>query len=143
MKKIVFLFLVSLMTVTAMAQGRHGSGEFNERLFNAKVAEVIYRLKLSDKQAADFRPVYEQYNRDMMAAWGKPEAGEREKENAAEQVKRRMERQQRGQAVRLSYTDKFAKVLNDDQLKQFYQVENDIQKRLRMRKHEGKKYQRK
>ena len=132
MKQIALSFLLCLMAMSSMAQKR---GSFSERLFNAKVAEITYQLHLTEKQEADFRPIYMQYNKDMIDAWGADKETEPAKssEEAAAQVKRRIERQQRAQEIRLSYTDKFATVLSPNQLQRFYKVENSIQKRLRER----------
>ena len=134
MKQVVLSILFCLMAISGMAQ-KHGS--FNERLFNAKVAEITYQLHLTDKQVSDFRPIYMQYNKDMIAAWGTEEnmaEPAKTSEEAAALVKHRMARQQRAQEIRMNYTDKFAKVLSANQLQKFYKVENGIQKRLRERK---------
>lgn len=134
MKRFAFAILLCLASVAAMAQ----STTFNQRLFDAKMAEMTYRLKLTDKQTADFRPVYEQYNKDMIAAWGEPCTQSKTKpqtsNEASAQIKRRMERQKRAQEVRIRYTDRFAAILNAEQMQQFFKVENGIQKRLRERK---------
>ncbi len=134
MKRFTLAILLCLASVAAMAQ----STTFNQRLFDAKMAEMAYRLKLTDKQTADFRPVYEQYNKDMIAAWGEPCIQSKTKpqtsNEASAQIKKRMERQKRAQEVRIRYTDRFAAILNAEQLKQFFQVENGIQKRLHDRK---------
>ena len=80
----------------------------------------------------------EQYNKDMIAAWGEPCTQSKTKpqtsNEASAQIKKRMERQKRAQEVRIRYTDRFATILNAEQLKQFFQVENGIQKRLHDRK---------
>ncbi len=133
MKRFTLAILLCLASVAAMAQ--HAT-TFNQRLFDAKMAEMAYRLKLTDKQVADFRPVYEQYNKDMIAAWGAPRTQLQPKtsSDASAQIKKRLERQQRAQEVRIRYTDRFATILNAEQLKQFFQVENGIQKRLHERK---------
>ena len=134
MKQVVLSILFCLMAISGMAQ-KHGS--FNERLFNAKVAEITYQL-------SDFRPIYMQYNKDMIAAWGTEEnmaEPAKTSEEAAALVKHRMARQQRAQEIRMNYTDKFAKVLSANQLQKFYKVENGIQKRLRERKlHKSSKF---
>lgn len=134
MKRFAFAILLCLASVAAMAQ----STTFNQRLFDAKMAEMAYRLKLTDKQTADFRPVYEQYNKDMIAAWGEPCIQSKTKpqtsNEASAQIKKRMERQKRAQEVRIRYTDRFAAILNAEQMQQFFKVENGIQKRLRERK---------
>ncbi len=128
--------LLCLITLTITAQYR---GTFNERLFNAKVDEITYRLRLSDKQVEQFRPIYKEYNKDMIAAWGNLEKTVTQDEEqatttASTQVKQRLERQRRAQDVRIRYTDKFATVLTPNQLERFFKVENDIQRRLRDRK---------
>lgn len=133
MKRFTLAILLCLASVAAMAQ--HAT-TFNQRLFDAKMAEMAYRLKLTDKQVADFRPVYEQYNKDMIAAWGVPRTQPQPKtsSDASAQIKKRMERQQRAQEVRIRYTDRFATILNAEQMQQFFKVENGIQKRLHERK---------
>ena len=134
MKRFTLAILLCLASVAAMAQ----STTFNQRLFDAKMAEMAYRLKLTDKQTADFRPVYEQYNKDMIAAWGEPCIQSKTKpqtsNEASAQIKKRMERQKRAQEVRIRYTDRFAAILNAEQMQQFFKVENGIQKRLHERK---------
>ena len=114
-------------------------GTFNERLFNAKVAEITYLLNLTDKQVVDFRPIYMQYNKDMIAALrtdkqAKNAKGAKTSEEVAVKLKQKMARQQRAQEIRMNYTDQFAKVLSPNQLQKLYKVENGIQKRLRERK---------
>lgn len=134
MKRFTLAILLCLASVAAMAQ----STTFNQRLFDAKMAEMAYRLKLTDKQTADFRPVYEQYNKDMIAAWGEHCTQSKTKPQtsteASAQIKKRMERQKRAQEVRIRYTDRFAAILNAEQMQQFFKVENGIQKRLHERK---------
>ena len=61
MKRFTLAILLCLASVAAMAQ--HAT-TFNQRLFDAKMAEMAYRLKLTDKQVADFRPVYVQQGHD-------------------------------------------------------------------------------
>ena len=137
MRHTLLALLACLVAVSGAAQ-RHGS--FSERLFNAKVGEIAYRLTLTDEQVAKFRPIYEQYNKDMIAAWGDDEvdAAAKTSAEAAERVKQRMERQQRAQSIRIAYTDRFATVLTPGQLQRFYRVESDIQRRLRQRKSAGR-----
>lgn len=136
MKQLLSSILFCLMAISGMAQKQ---GTFNERLFNAKVAEITYLLNLTDKQVVDFRPIYMQYNKDMIAALGtdkhaKNAKGAKTSEEVAVKLKQKMARQQRAQEIRMNYTDQFAKVLSPNQLQKLYKVENGIQKRLRERK---------
>lgn len=48
-------------------------------------------------------------------------------------MKERMEKQKKAQEIRLTYADKFATVLTDKQLLDFYEVENNIQEKMHNR----------
>lgn len=134
----MLLFVVS---TAAMAQSPKGK-EVNERLFDARVSELVYRLKMTDEQKTRFVPIYRRYSEEMVAAWGdhrKP-ATPTTSEEAAELAKRRMERQQRAQAIRIKYIDEFAKVLDTRQVRILYAVESQIQQKLKTRMMRPKPY---
>ena len=124
-----------LVSLTAFGQGQEDS--VNQRYFDAKIREFVYRLNLSDQQKEQFIPIYKRYNDEMRAA-----VGERENrttppataEEAAALEKTRIERQQAAQAIRMNYVDEFATVLDPDQLSRLYQVESQIQRKLMSRK---------
>ena len=109
----------------------------NQRYFDAKIREFVYRLHLTDQQKEQFIPIYKRYIDEMRAT-----VGEREKrttppataEEAAALEKTRIERQQAAQAIRMKYVDEFATVLDPDQLSRLYQVESQIQRKLMSRK---------
>lgn len=52
-------------------------------------------------------------------------------------IKDRMEAQHRAQEVRLAYLEKFSAILSDNQLVKFYEVEDDIQRKLHERANMG------
>lgn len=134
----MLLFVVS---TAAMAQSPKGK-EVNERLFDARVSELVYRLKMTDEQKTRFVPIYRRYSEEMVAAWGehrKPAQTDTSQE-AAKEVKRRMERQQRAQAIRIKYIDEFAKVLDARQVRILYAVESQIQQKLKTRMMRPKPY---
>lgn len=127
--------LLMLVALAAAAQNKK-SNEINEKLFDAKVSELVYRLDMSDDQKQKFIPIYRRYNQDMRAAWGerqKPAKATTDEERLA-RAKQRMERQQRAQSVRLKYIDEFATVLSAKQVNQFFEAEGKIQKKLMDRK---------
>lgn len=134
----MLLFVVS---TAAMAQSPKGK-EVNERLFDARVSELVYRLKMTDEQKARFVPIYRRYSEEMVAAWGdhRKSATPTTSEEAAELAKRRMERQQRAQAIRIKYIDEFAKVLDTRQVRILYAVESQIQQKLKARMRRAKAY---
>lgn len=135
MKRFFLSVLISLSAITVFGQEQEES--LNQRFFDAKIREFVYRLELTDQQKAEFIPIYTRYNDEKRAA-----VGEREErpnppatiEEAAEFEKARLERQRTIQAIRIKYVDEFAKVLNADQLTQLYRVENQIQQNLSNRK---------
>ena len=135
MKRLFLSILISLSALTAFGQGQDAS--VNQRYFDAKIREFVYRLHLTDQQKEQFIPIYKRYNDEMRAT-----VGEREKrttppataEEAAALEKTRIERQQAAQAIRMKYVDEFATVLDPDQLSRLYQVESQIQRKLMSRK---------
>ena len=58
--------------------------------------------------------------------------------DAAAKAKRKMEMQQRAQGIRMKYIDKFASVLNADQVDRIYEVESIIQKKLKERRNQAR-----
>jgi hypothetical protein len=53
-------------------------------------------------------------------------------------AKRKMEMQQRAQGIRMKYIDKFATVLNANQVNRIYEVESLIQKKLKERRNQAR-----
>lgn len=125
-----------LSTMTISAQAHHRADTLNQKYFEAKVREMVFRLNITDEQKPAFVSIYRRYTEEMIAAWGEHQRPLRPEnsEEAAAMQKRRMERQQRAQAIRIRYVDEFAKVLNASQLNRFFDVENDIQKKLQSRR---------
>lgn len=135
MKHLFISIFVFLSALTAFGQGQEAA--VNQRYFDAKIREFVYRLHLNDQQKEQFIPIYKRYNDEMRAAVGehkkhsKPSATA---EEAAALEKARIERQQAAQAIRMKYVDEFATVLQPDQLSRLYQVESQIQHKLMSRK---------
>lgn len=148
MKQTFFTMLLFLTAITATAQEQK-SNEINEKYFNAKVSELVYRLDISDEQKSKFIPIYRKYNDEMRSVMGprmkkKFKEGNKltDKEKLA-RTKQRMERQQQAQAIRLKYIDEFSTVLSAQQVNKFYEVENKIQKKLMDRRKHHKNMKRK
>ncbi len=146
MKQMIITMLLVLSAMTATAQEQK-SNEINEKYFNAKVSELVYRLDINDEQKAKFVPLYRQYNEEMRNVMGtrmKQKSRDHKKPTDEEKLartKQRMERQQQAQAIRIKYLDEFSKVLSAQQVNKFFEVENKIQKKLMDRKnhHKGMK----
>lgn len=135
MKKTILIFLLYACILAAWAQ-TPSSTNVNERLFDAKVRELVYRLHITKEQENEFIPIYRRYNEEMTALW-KDAQNKRTMtsgRNKVEYTKRKIERQQQAQNIRLRFIDEFAAVLNEVQLSRLYEVESIIQKKLIRRK---------
>ena len=157
MKQLMMTMLLAIVAMTATAQDKK-AGEINEKYFDARVSELVYRLDMSDDQKAKFTPIYKRYCEEMRALMGPimkhkkemkelKEKGEKKQlteEEKLARTKKRMECQQQAQTIQLKYVDEFATVLSAEQVNKFFQVENNIQKKLKDRKmhHKGKKVRR-
>ena len=132
MKKIMILMVVLLIGLTSMAND-NSNGSLNERLYKAKVRELVYRLHITPDQQKKFEPIYRSYCEEMRELWAsrkrpiKPSTSN----DAAAIAKRKMEMQQRAQGIRIKYIDKLATVLNAEQVDRFFEVESIIQKKLK------------
>lgn len=132
MKKLMILFTLMLIGLTSAAADSNNSS-LNERLYNAKVRELVYRLHITADQQKKFVPIYRSYCEEMSALWAerkrpiKPSTSS----DAAAIAKRKMEMQQRAQGIRMKYIDKLATVLNAEQVDRFFEVESIIQKKLK------------
>ena len=121
-----------LIGLTSMAND-NSNGSLNERLYKAKVRELVYRLHITPDQQKKFEPIYRSYCEEMRELWAsrkrpiKPSTSN----DAAAIAKRKMEMQQRAQGIRIKYIDKLATVLNAEQVDRFFEVESIIQKKLK------------
>lgn len=138
MKKLILTLFIGLSAVTAFGQNQ--DEEVNQRFFEAKIREFVYRLQFTDEQRDAFIPIYKRYSDEMRAAmgeWKKPEGRPETSEEAAARAKARIERQQMAQSIRLKYIDEFAAVLAPEQVSRLYEVEGQINRKLMERKREG------
>ena len=138
-KKLIIIVLLAALSLGAAAQ-ESNSGTLNERLYKAKVRELVYRLHITEGQQKKFEPIYRSYCEEMSALWAerkrpiKPSTSS----DAAAMAKRKMEMQQRAQGIRMKYIDKLATVLNARQVGRFFEVESIIQKKLKERKEQAR-----
>ena len=137
--------LLSLFTLTLSASAQsEGKSNLNQRLFEAKVSDLAKRMRLTDQQVADFKPIYAQYSKEMRATLAKPKSHKHPNlttAEAAEQLKQRLTRQRNAQEVRIKYVDEFAKVLEPAQLFVLYMCEDHIQAKILKRRQVAHKHQ--
>lgn len=140
MKRMLIPIILCLSSLTAICQEK--ATEVNNRFFEAKIREFVYRLELTDKQRDEFIPIYKRYSDEMHEAVGERQRDHEKaatSEEAAAMAKEHIERQQKAQAVRMKYVDEFAQVLTPSQLGRLFEVENQIQRKLLNYKRGGQK----
>ena len=139
MKQFMILLIAVLVSLTAVASDGK-SGSLNERFYQAKVRELTYRLHITTEQQKKFEPIYRAYCEEMTALWNerKKPVKPSTSTDAAAMAKRKMEMQQRAQGIRMKYIDKFATILNANQVNRFFEVESMIQKKLKERRNQAR-----
>lgn len=120
--------LTACLVMTASAQQEN----LSEKFYNAKLAEMTQRLNITDAQKEQFNALYKQYNDDMRATFDKREKHEKPTttREVVELLKKRLDRQEKAIDVRRNYIDKFAKVLDADQLTRLFTIENQMQRKV-------------
>lgn len=135
----MLLLLVTLIGLTTAAQDKK-EGSLNERLYRAKVRELVYRLHITPEQQKKFEPIYRSYCEEMSALWAerkrpiKPSTSS----DAASIAKLKMEMQQRAQGIRMKYIDQLVTVLTPNQVEHFFEVESVIQKKLKEKRDQAR-----
>ena len=110
--------------------------KINERYFQAKVSELALRLEMTDSQKTKFVPVYRRYSEEMRQTVGVRQQPSKSltDEERLELTKRKMQRQQQAQTIRIKYIDEFSRFLSASQVSRFFEVESEIQKKLMERR---------
>lgn len=127
--------MLALATLTASGQTAK-ERKFDQRLFDAKVAQIAQKLGMSDDKRQSFTPIYKEYSEQMIKTWNKLAPSSDDK---MARLKAGIRRQEQSQAIRLKYVDRFAKVLTPDEIGKLYKTEGDIQHQLKNRKMRSKK----
>ena len=129
-------FVITLLLMLAVSASAQDAVKINERYFQAKVNELALRLEMTEIQKKKFVNIYRRYSEEMRAAVGVKQRPTQPltDEERLEMTRRKMQRQQQAQAIRLRYVDEFSTVLSASQVSRFFEVENDIQKKLLQRR---------
>ncbi len=129
-------FVITLLLMLAVSASAQDAVKINERYFQAKVNELALRLEMTESQKKKFVNIYRRYSEEMRAAVGVKQRPTQPltDEERLEMTRRKMQRQQQAQAIRLRYVDEFSTVLSASQVSRFFEVENDIQKKLLQRR---------
>lgn len=141
MRKVIIVMMLIGINLSLLASNSASEGSLNERFYQAKLRELAYQLNITSEQQAKFEPIYRRYCEEMTALWAerKKPIPPNTSSKAAAIEKRKMEMQQRAQGIRMKYIDKFATVLNAQQVERLFDVESEIQKKLRERREKARK----
>ncbi len=132
MKHILFFLFTLLAAIPSSAQTQ-ASDSLQNRFLETKVQEISNRLQFTDDQKAQFTPVYRRYTEAMIAAcdgYQKPVHPSTSQEAAAN-IRKHLEVQQRLHGIRLRFVDEFAAVLNPQQMSRLFSLENMVQRKVK------------
>lgn len=142
--KITLLALFTLIGISGIAQKNE---KFNHRIAKAD-SILIVQLELTEKEQAEFLPVYHQYIKDKKANRMKfrPQKGKGSKkmedlsdEETEAIIQKRFEFTQADLNLKKSYHEKFKKVLPIKKVAKFYHVEKRIYRKGKGMYSEAKK----
>lgn len=114
-----------------------------EEMAAKRFAKIVDQLNLSDETAAKFKPIYENYKKEMRQVMGDPK--QRERKNPAEETEAEVEAQIKSHFakartvidIREKYYNEFRKVLSPKQIRKFYRVEAKFREHGKFGKGEG------
>jgi hypothetical protein len=132
----VKLAAFALPAMVALAQPPRGRGGNPEKMLERHMSELKTRLNLTAEQEPKVRAVFEENGKKMAELrkkWAASSEGKRPGPEAREEMRK----------MRQDTRDALAKVLNEDQMKQYdqFQSERDSRMRDRAREHRQKQEQ--
>lgn len=143
---ITALVLIGLLSTATARQGRRGGdGQPRrpiERIHAAKMAYITDKLNLSADQAAQFVPVYKEYEKEIMEVrkafrqkYKSQNQDEWDEVTAQRYIDDNLDYQSKVIEIKRKYNDRFLKVINAKQLADLNEAEREfkqvLQKRLK------------
>ena len=131
MKKLVALMILVVMSVgvsQVSAQRRGISPESKEKFFMAKMKAIQGDLKMTEEQTNEFVPIYREYEEKMSEIFKSHSKDFREaSKDALKWVNERVDMKIKLLELQKEYNEKFAKVLEPQQLLKLERAEQKIQ----------------
>ncbi len=140
MKQIYFLIWAAVCLVAAAPDANAEKGkrlpeEQAALIFNAKMKMMQEELKLTDEQTNQLIPLYRDYLRDLNKVFHSRKYGHRAKASTSDEAAKiiidRLDVNERVIKLQKDYIVKFSKILNPDQTMRIFQVERQIQRKIR------------
>jgi Spy/CpxP family protein refolding chaperone len=139
MNRFIVLFTMLLITVAAHAQDFKNNTKLQERITQAKLAEIQRALTLSDATMAEFAPVYKKYetelNKVISSSQGKQMRVHPDSlttDEADRLIKAKLDDAVSISTIRKNYYSDFRSVLTPQQIMKLYQSEAQLRKKVMM-----------
>jgi len=139
MKKIsaLLLFLLLLINVNAKSQAEARFPLMRERIMQAKLREIKYRLNIDQKTFDNFRPIYLKYNQELsgidffkLGRLMKINSDSISAEEAEQMITKQIESARKILSIREKYYKEFKTVLSPQQILKLYQTEAEIRNKV-------------
>ncbi|MFI3333596.1 MAG: hypothetical protein SNI51_01745 [Rikenellaceae bacterium] len=133
MKKIIFVLLLALtsLSLQAQPQRRGGEGKGNPQEF--QIALMIKQLNLDEQQGDQFKELYTQYSTEMSKLRVRPQRKANERpteEQIEEQILNSFSKAEQSNDLKREYYSLFKEILTPHQILRMYNIEREFQERL-------------
>jgi hypothetical protein len=138
--QIVLLVVISTGSVFGQQQKGKGRGEAKARIHAAKVAYITDRLQLSEKQMAEFMPVYNNYENELKGIrksyfkkYKGMDVSQANDATAKQYIDDNLDYQQDVITLKRKYNDSFLHVITPQQLSELNKAEREFTQMLKQR----------
>lgn len=132
MKKLIFIISAVLIIGSISAQDNR-SLELNERLQERKKLFMVKQLQLTEKEEADFWPVYENFQKELSSLrdkYQKPDLSLLSDDEADDVLDDMISREQEMLDLKKKYIGEMKGVINTRKVIKLFKLENEFKKNL-------------
>lgn len=136
MKKIFFSVIFTILAVSLYAQ----RGEGMARIHAAKIAYIADRINLSNEQLGAFRPLYNDYQKDVretrrsfFSKYHGTRPDEADDATSLQWIDDNLDYQQQIIQLKRNYNERFLKIISPRQLSDLYKAEREFNQILLQR----------
>ena len=133
------LIVLTLMSVTMMAQGKGKYHKTPEQFDEAQAHYIASQLAFDDQTTAMFVKTYCDYRAEIRADVPREHHDDMSESEAEQAINDRFERNQKILDIRKKYYQEYSKFLTQKQIERVYELEHESMKKLSKHQHKGKK----
>ncbi len=146
MKRIVRVFLIAIVIVITYTCAWSQPGQPMERIHAAKMAYITDRLRLSEEQAGNFVPLYNEYDNEIRATrhnyfskYGGVNPAESDDATALQAIDDNLDYQADVIDIKRKYNERFLKIITPQQLADLNRSEREFKQILvqRLKQHQN------